>query len=81
MPKAALILKNKGILSGGQGRRFLIIQAKNIADKKPFLRADEKAAIKIKEYIRTPQARKQIRIPVMALVKKLGYSHRTFLMP
>jgi DNA-binding GntR family transcriptional regulator len=41
------------------------------------LRADEQAAIKIREYIQTPEAREWIMIPVMELVKKLGYSHRT----
>ena len=75
--KAAQILKNEGILSGGQGRRYLILKAKNIFAKKPVLRADEQAAVKIREYINTPQAREQIRIPVMELIKKLGYSHRT----
>ena len=75
--KAAQILKNEGILSGGQGRRYFIIKAKNISAKKPVLRAEEQAAIRIREYINTPQAREQIRIPVMDLVKKAGYSHRT----
>jgi DNA-binding GntR family transcriptional regulator len=75
--KAAHILKNEGILSGGKGQQFTIIRAKNIADKKPALSAVGKAAVKIREYINTPEAREQIRIPVMDLVKKLGYSHRT----
>ena len=76
--KAARILINEGILSGGgQGRRCTVIQAKNISSKKPVLRADEQAAIKIREYIGSAEAREQIRLPVMYLVKKTGYSHRS----
>jgi DNA-binding GntR family transcriptional regulator len=75
--KAANILKNEGILSGGKGQQFTIIKAQNIADKKPALSAVEKAVVGILEYISTPEAQEQIRLPVMELVKKLGYSHRT----
>ena len=55
----------------------MIIKAKNISGKKPVLRPEEQAVIKIREYIGTAEAREQIGIPVMALAKKLGYSHRT----
>jgi DNA-binding IclR family transcriptional regulator len=37
----------------------------------------EKAAVKILEYINTPETRERIRIPVMDLLKKLEFSHRT----
>ena len=75
--KAAKILKKEGILSGRQGQRFLIIRAKNIADKKPVLRAEEKATAALREYIRTFQGHEPVRIPVMDLVKKVGFSYRT----
>ena len=55
--KAARILSDEGILSGGNGRRYVIIKAKNISGKKPALRAVEQAAVRIREYTGTAQAR------------------------
>jgi DNA-binding GntR family transcriptional regulator len=75
--KAALILKNEGILSGGQGRKYVIIRAKNISDKKPALSAVGQVAVKLREYIKTAQARVRIMLPVMELTKTPGFSHRT----
>ena len=74
--KAVRILKNEGILSGGKGRHLSIIKAGNIADKKPALSAAGKAVVAIREYMATPEVQEQIRIPVMALVQKLGYSRQ-----
>ena len=75
--KAARILRNEGILSRGNGRRYVIIKAKNISGKKPALRAAGQAAVRIREYTGTAEARERVMLPVMGLMKKLGYSRRT----
>ena len=75
--KAAKILEAEGVLARGHGRRYAIVNAENISAKKPAHSAVEQAVVRIREIIGTPQARVQIRIPVMGLVKTLGFSHRT----
>ena len=75
--KAARILRDEGVLSKGSGRGNTIVKAKNISAKKQVVRPDHLAAIKIREYIKTAEARERIIIPVMELTKNLGYPHRT----